>query len=59
MARLIVVSARKDDHGAVAGAVDLVTALASSFGPCEICGKTARCHDRPSSTLPPAGKLQK
>lgn len=23
-----------------------------SYGPCELCGKKAECHDRPSSSLP-------
>jgi len=26
--------------------------LTKSYGPCECCGKTAECHDRPSSSLP-------
>lgn len=28
--------------------------IGKSVGPCEICGKTAECNDRPSSTLPSA-----
>lgn len=31
---------------------DWPTALAQSHGTCEMCNKTALCHDRPCSSLP-------
>ncbi len=33
--------------------------IGKSVGPCEICGKTKECNDRPSSELPPLKVDQK